>query len=355
MSTASSTTRTRIEKPETDADDRAPVRTRRVRIGGAAWRIERTLNDQGAGVSARTVKRMLDDEFVDDETGWEPGDAHEACEIAVTRLLLHYGRVMNGAAKSRDELDGFIRTTAGAEPRIRGRSRRHDAVQHYATPLEVAWAMAVLADVEPGDTVLDPSAGTGTLLAMAHVAQPDATLHACEGDSLRANLLRDAARTDEPSPTTAPPRAPAIEVVRGDALTLHEERPDWLGEHDAVLMNPPFSARLGSRGRHRNEDLRHLVAAGRAAKPGGVIAALLGGGIVPRNQAWEKRIDGRLQLVWYAVLDGSLMKNREISIATNLCLLRNEEEDDTFDVRDAERYRDADALLHAARAATGQA
>ncbi|MCY4508604.1 MAG: hypothetical protein OXG35_16855, partial [Acidobacteria bacterium] len=321
-----------------------PRPSRSQRLPRAAARIEATVSTDGDRVAPSVIKRILDEEFADEETSWESGDAHEACEIAVTHLLLRYGRLMNTAARTAGDtsLDAFVEAVAKAEPRIRGRSNRHDTLQHYATPLEIAWAMATAADIEAGETVLDPSAGTGTLLAMAHLAQPACRLRACEGDLRRWDLLTHA--------------APGIQVVQGDTFRLEERMPTWTGHHEVVLLNPPFSRRLGSRGRHRNEDLRHLMAASKASAPGGVIVALLGAGTTPREAAWEKIVDGRLHLMWSTLIDGALMKNREAKITTRLCILRNEEEDDAFDPRtDTERHTEAGTLLDAVRGATGQA
>ena len=256
------------------ADSEASTPPRRaVRIARAAAAIERTFIQHGR-LTRREITRTLDHKFAGEDAGWEPGDAHEACEGAMTAFLRRHARVMNTSAPDVETLDQMIHAVAVREPRIRGRSPRHDRSQHYATSLDVGWAMAVAADIEACDTVLDPSGGTGTLAAMCGAAEPAATIHANEADPIRAELLRLI--------------APGIEVRQGDATQLAAEHPAWREAHDVVLLNPPFSRRLGSDGKHRNEDLRHLAAAREMTAPGGRIVALLGGGTRLRQKAWDE-------------------------------------------------------------------
>ena len=245
-----------------------PARERSRHTARSASAIAKRLTAEGE-VPASAIRKILDAEYQGDDAGWEAGDAHEACELAVTHLLFGLSRLMNQHAKTPEELDGMVTKTAGVEPRLRGASQRHDRLQHHATPLEIAWAMAVAGDIKPGDRVLDPSAGTGVLLGMAHMAEPAAKLHGNEADPRRADILRMT--------------APRISVACTDALEPVPQYPEDWGKHDIVLLNPPFSARLGSTGRHRDEGIRHVAAAGAATTTHGRIVALLAGSIRPRE------------------------------------------------------------------------
>ena len=201
--------------------------------------------------------------------------------------------------------------------------------------------MALAAGIEGKCRVIDPSAGTGMLLGVAGLASTRAQLRANEGDQLRARMLAEL--------------APELKVVDGDALTLEHDRPEWQGTHDIVLINPPFSARLGSSGRHRNEDLRHLAAAASLLTPQGRIVALLGGATRPRDAKWNKAVSSRLRLRWLASLDGKLMRSRLMNVSTWLCVLEKGAEDEVVDPsRDVETYNDPTTLIAAARAVQAQ-
>ena len=318
----------------------APKGSRRAAvIARAAGVIEAAFTETG-GLTVPRIKTMLDIVFSAQENPWEASDAHEACEIAMTRFLLRHGRAISPGDQNAAKTDQKIRMIAEREPRIRGRSRRHDILQHYATPLEVAWAMAVAADIYPGHTVLDPSAGTGLLTAMAHVSQPEAVLRAIEGDALRAELLMLA--------------VPGVTTVCGNAILPDPAKRGWSKEHDVVLLNPPFSVRIGTKGRRLHEDLVHLLAARNATVPYGRIVALLGGGTTPGDERWEKTINGALRIIWSAQLDAPLMRNRESKVSTRLCILENSKEDYAYDVATSERYDDGRSLVAAVRAAASR-
>ena len=308
--------------------------TRGTAISNAAREIHAALKTRGQLTTAE-AKKFLNAAFADEETAWEAGDGNEACELGVTRLLLE-SAARGPAAQNRAERDAIIEGLSRGEPRIPKRSERHDRLQHYATPIDVAWAMVLAAGIDGTCRVIDPSAGTGTLLAMAGLASgARAELQANEADGLRADMLAA--------------MAPEINVIQGDALTLERDAPQLQGTYDVVLMNPPFSARLGSGGRHRNEDLRHLTAAAGLLAPTGRITALLGGGGRPRDAKWDKAVSGRLRLRWLTSLDGRLMRSRLMNVSTWLCVLENGPEDDAVDpITDAETYSDP-TILRAAR------
>ena len=312
-----------------------PIRERGECTIQSAKAIAQALQASGE-VSVQSIRSILDAQYGDYEGGWENGDAHEACELSVTDFLFRHDRAMRKHAKSEDDIDRMIVKLANREPRLRGASQRHDRLQHHGTPLEVAWAMALAACLQERDRILDPGAGTGLLLAMAHLAEPTTVLHGNEGDQRRAGMLRRA--------------APRVSVYCADALEPDGRYPaDW-GEHDTVLMNPPFSARMASSKRHLHEGLRHVMAARRATREHGWIVALLSGGTTPRGPAWERIIDGKLRLECAWRLQPALMRNRSASTTAYLCVLVNDEEDDRFDAEHGiESVDDARRLMTAAR------
>ena len=147
------------------------------------------------------------------------------------------------------------------------------APQLFLTQPELAKRMAKLADIEGGDRVLEPSAGTGNLIRAIVDAQPMADVFAVEVnralcDAMPVGLLFDG------------------EALCQDFLTCTTEQ---LGRFNKILMNPPFD---------HGADIEHIEHALRFLKRDGVLVALCANG--PRQQAelrpladtWEELPDG---------------------------------------------------------------
>ena len=114
------------------------------------------------------------------------------------------------------------------------------------------------AAIRPGDTVLEPSAGTGMLAVMAECALGKGAagnLHLNEIAPTRARLL-----------TLLFPQA-VVTAFNAEAIAdrLHDVRPT------VVLMNPPFSATPGVDRIRHDADLRHLRSALSMLPPGGAL------------------------------------------------------------------------------------
>jgi protein-L-isoaspartate O-methyltransferase len=130
------------------------------------------------------------------------------------------------------------------------------APQLFPTPAALARRVIELSDIQPGMTVLEPSAATGALIRAIPVG---AQVVAVE---LVANLAR------------------ALEymvpdVRCGDFLGMNGE----LGTFDRVVMNPPFS---------HGADIEHIEHARAKLKPGGRLVAVCANG--PRQREQFERI-----------------------------------------------------------------
>jgi ParB/RepB/Spo0J family partition protein len=122
-------------------------------------------------------------------------------------------------------------------------------LQFFETPDELAARMVRLANISPGDRVLEPSAGLGRIVR--HLIACDAHVSAVEVDGTNCATLREIAR-------------------HYDALTINSE--DFPVYHDveawrfdAVVMNPPFSG---------GQDMRHIRLAWDMLRPGGRLVAI---------------------------------------------------------------------------------
>jgi phospholipid N-methyltransferase len=134
------------------------------------------------------------------------------------------------------------------------------APQLFPTPPAIAEQMIDAAAIEPGQRILEPSAGTGNLVKALPNIRPHGTLTAIEINTELARHLE----------------ASADRVIAGDFL---EQRPEDLGPFDRIIMNPPFE---------RGADIRHIRHAIGFLKPGGRLVALCAAG--PRQEAELKPI-----------------------------------------------------------------
>lgn len=131
------------------------------------------------------------------------------------------------------------------------------APQLFPTPRELAARMVELANLAPGMRLLEPSAGTGALLAAVREATGGSVTRTAVEISAR---LCDALRVKEEG----------ADIINRDFRQCGEE----LGQFDAVLMNPPFA---------EGQDIAHILHAKKYLKPGGVLVAICANG--PRQNA----------------------------------------------------------------------
>jgi tRNA (guanine6-N2)-methyltransferase len=121
----------------------------------------------------------------------------------------------------------------------------------------VAAAMARLARIRPGEVVLDPSCGAGTLLIEAY--RPDARLLGVDIDGA---ALAAAAANASGLP---------IRWLRADAGRL----PLAAGSVDRLVVNPPWGRQARARGRLAETPARLWSEAWRVLRPAGRFVALL--------------------------------------------------------------------------------
>lgn len=135
------------------------------------------------------------------------------------------------------------------------------APQLFPTPNDVAARMVELAEIEPGHAVLEPSAGTGSLLGamggrmFGH--NPECgNVVAVEINAALADRLRQ--------------EFPLTRVLADDFLACNGN----LGDFDRIVMNPPFK---------NGDDIKHIQHAMTLLRPGGKLVAICANG--PRQQA----------------------------------------------------------------------
>jgi phospholipid N-methyltransferase len=147
------------------------------------------------------------------------------------------------------------------------------APQLFPTPVDVAARMVELAEIQAGNEVLEPSAGTGRIL--------DALISPDQTGWSSANISRlVAVEVNHELAKRLRTTYACADVREGDFL----ERNGDLGKFDRVIMNPPFS---------NGADIRHIQHALTFLKPGGKLVALCANGprqnekLKPIADTWE--------------------------------------------------------------------
>ena len=141
--------------------------------------------EAGRPLDAGTLRDAMTRAFgaSDADGAWVWKDAYEAAEAAVVLFVQRYGRAMRqragaGADGPRKML-AMLAAIAALEPSHTKRSEDQVRLQQFSTPLTLAYAALRAAAVRPGDTVLEPSAGTGMLAVMAECALAAAPPDTC--------------------------------------------------------------------------------------------------------------------------------------------------------------------------------
>ena len=126
---------------------------------------------------------------------------------------------------------------------------------YFPTPSAIAQKMVQMAEIEPTDSVLEPSAGCGNILKEL----PECEIMAIEQNYSLHSILVDSFNN--------------IKVEQADFLQCNGN----IGSFDKIVMNPPFD--MAADIKHINHALAHL-------KPGGRLVALCAGG-ARQHQAFE--------------------------------------------------------------------
>lgn len=132
-----------------------------------------------------------------------------------------------------------------------------NAPQLFPTPATVAARMVELADLQAGDLIREPSAGTGALLDAVEASGVPVRVIATE---INHGLADQLAR-----------RHSGAQVFAADFLDLNPEHHE---KAEKILMNPPFANAI---------DIEHIQHARKFLKPGGVLVAICASG--PRQEA----------------------------------------------------------------------
>ena len=157
----------------------------------------------------------------------------EAIELGVVlraRQIVEQGRA---AGEDAGQIYDALVDLYGMQPKLSVRTGESIANQAYSTPMPLAWAASVLANIIPGEWVYEPTAGNGALL----IGATQQTTIANEIDPLRLAALR----------------AQGFQPTAIDASGLNPVAPPM--SVGSVIANPPFGPVRGADGKSVRFDL----------------------------------------------------------------------------------------------------
>lgn len=131
---------------------------------------------------------------------------------------------------------------------------------YFPTPEPLAQQLIRIACIEPGHTILEPSAGTGNLIDVIRTVRSDVNVSFCELNCFLLDILR--AKYEGLSD---------VHFVGRDCLEFNRSE---LTLFDRIVMNPPFE---------RGQDVEHVLHAFTLLKPGGILAAIVSSGVFCRS------------------------------------------------------------------------
>src|SRR5687768_15685860 len=159
------------------------------------------------------------------------------------------------------------------------------APQLFPTPVDLAQRMADLAEIRPGDRVLEPSAGTGRLIGAMGGRMFGHNPECGEVLAIEINhSLTDTLRA----------QFPLTDVRCTDFLQCNGD----IGTFDAVIMNPPFENAV---------DIKHITHAMTMLKPGGRLVAICANG--PRQNEKLKPLVESMGGIWEPLPAGTFAQS----------------------------------------------
>lgn len=234
-------------------------------------------------------------------------DMQDALELAVN---LHIKDTPHLRVDSGKHAVKMLTDVLDTLPTQRVRTDEQVRFQQFSTPPNYAAAVAYAANLKSGDTVLEPSAGTGSLVAAA--SAPGVKIVANELSDRRAALLRDLVGTDG-------------KVFTENAKQIDNILPDSI-KPTVVVMNPPFSQTAGRMGDKKVLETAqvHIEQALNRLEPGGRLVAIVGQGMTmgaPKHRAWFQRIGAEHSIRASIGVDGKVYEKYGTTFGTRVYVI----------------------------------
>ncbi|MBF9151683.1 strawberry notch family protein [Novosphingobium jiangmenense] len=263
----------------------------------------------GRRIEAPAIRTAMQSAFgASDASGaWDWKTAYEAVEIAQLLFLRRYGPAIHAKTADPFERLKLIERISRLAPTHTRRSEDMVQYQQFSTPLGLAWVAGFAANIQPGELVLEPSAGTGLLAIQAELAGAGLALNEV-ADTRHAllQLLFEGAC-----------------VTAHDAAQIHDRLEPGL-EPSCVVMNPPFSAALGVETRVADAAFRHIASALARLADGGRLVAITGRNCASDHADWRGsfiRLQEGARVVFTAPIAGSIYASHGTTFETRLTVI----------------------------------
>ncbi len=245
----------------------------------------------------------LCDSYVGTLKSFDPHIYHEIAETVLNLLIKRYYRESAEAeniSSPQKFVTEILKPLAARFPTQTWRSRDQTLRQQFSTPPAIAFLLSYLVNNQDDELLLEPSAGTGSLLVWSKNQ-----IFANEIDPRRLEMLRILGVS-----------ATAFNAEFIDDYLPPEIRPDCL------LMNPPFSSNGGRTANNSSKfGFRHVESALERLKKGGKFGIILGNsaGLDARTgeNFWQKLSD-RIQIKAIIKIAGREYAKNGTSVDVNL-------------------------------------
>ncbi len=270
----------------------------------------------GRRIEAPAIRTAMQSAFgASDASGaWNWKTAYEAVEIAQLLFLRRYGPAIHAKTADPFERLKLVERIPRLTPNHTRRSEDMVQYQQFSTPLGLAWIAGFAANLQPGELVLEPSAGTGLLAVQAELAGAGLALN--EVADTRLELLRHLFER--------------ASVSGHDAAQIHDRLDEGVVP-TCIVMNPPFSASLGVETRVADAAFRHIVSALARLAVGGRLVAITGSHCTPDHAAWRDsfvRLQEKAHVVFTAPIAGSIYASHGTTFETRLTVIDKVPADD---------------------------
>lgn len=230
-----------------------------------AYRILTEYLRDGKQLTSKDLYAIADTEFggTQAQGGYDRKDAYDAMELAVNRYLFEIMPSYNSGSVE-NAVDGLQRMeqVLSLLPTQSVRTEEQVEYQQFSTPPNIAYLAAWTANVQNGETVLEPSAGIGGLAVFPKAWGANVTVN--ELSERRLAILKGMDFSAE---------------YNENAEYIDDILPDEV-KPTLVIMNPPFSSTAGRLKAHKTSNAeKHINSALARLSDGGRLVAILGKGM----------------------------------------------------------------------------
>jgi predicted RNA methylase len=267
--------------------------------------------ESGKPITAKVMQVMASEIYGGklSEGTFDRKDMQDALELAVNMHVrdTRHLRVDSPDPRHAIKMLGELLDTL---PTQRVRSEEQQSFQQFSTPPNYAAAAAYAANLRAGDVMLEPSAGTGSLIAAA--SKPGVKIIANELSERRSDLLRALLGND-------------AQVFHENAEQLNNLLPDSV-RPTVVVMNPPFSQTAGRMGDKKDPMVaaHHIEQALKRLEPSGRLVAIVGRGMTmgsPAYRAWWGKIAKDYSVRANIGVDGKVYEKYGTTFGTRLLVI----------------------------------